>query len=238
MLHLLLFLVGFMIAGYSGSPSIMAVEDSEAGARIEYINEPFDIRVSGRLSEQGDRISEFTIERNGRKAGPYAWEQSSLREPVIYDADIDQDGLGETVVVTIHDHGTGIVLSEAHVLDNQLEELKVRPVQEIINESVIFSGKKVYVGEKVLYEASQYGDLKPYYEDWIHYKVADGKLIGSVRIGDGRAEQYAGYLEVEYEEADGQYIAGRIRHVSDGDMDTEGTPLSVDVVRPGGGQQP
>ncbi|MHA2855502.1 hypothetical protein ACXZ7E_16015 [Paenibacillus lautus] len=148
-----------------------------------------------------------------------------MRDPIIYFEDINQDNQNEIVFINILDHGTGIILSEAHVISINSVKAIVEPIQDIIKENVTFSGRKVYLGDSLIYESSKYGDLKAYYDDWINYKVVDGKLIGGVRIGDGRTEQYAGYLEVEYAFCEGKYIAQEIRHIDDDKMQTEGTPL-------------
>lgn len=198
---------------------------TEESKTIEFINDDHDIYVYGRLSEHGDKISDFVIRYNKGEVGPFQWIQSSLRDPIIYIEDINQDNQNEFVFINILDHGTGIILSEAHVVSINSVEAIVEPIQDIIKENVTFSGRKVYLGDSLIYESSKYGDLKAYYDDWINYKVVDGKLIGGVRIGDGRTEQYAGYLEVEYAFRERKYIAQEIRHIDDDKMQTEGTPL-------------
>lgn len=168
---------------------------TEESKTIEFINDDHDIYVYGRLSERGDKISNFVIRYNKGEVGQFQWIQSSLRDPIIYIEDINQDNQNEIVFINILDHGTGIILSEAHVISINSVEAIVEPIQDIIKENVTFSGRKVYLGDSLIYESSKYGDLKAYYDDWINYEVVDGKLIGGVRIGDGRTEQYAGYLK-------------------------------------------
>lgn len=198
---------------------------AEESKTIEFINDDHDVHVYGRLSAHGDKISDFVIKHNKKEVGPFQWNQSSLRDPIIYYEDINHDNQNDIVFINILDHGTGIILSEAHVISMNSTDTIVVPVQDIIKEKVRFSGRKVFLGDRLIYESTIYGDLKAYYDDWINYKVVDGKLIGGVRIGDGRTEQYAGYLEVEYAYREGKYIAQQIRHIDDGKMQTEGTPL-------------
>lgn len=204
---------------------------AEESKTIEFINDDHDIHVYGKLSEHGDMISDFVIRNNKGEVGPFKWNQRSLRDPIIYFEDINQDNQNEIVFINILDHGTGIILSEAHVITINSTEAIVVPIQNIIKEKVRFSGKKVFLGDSLIYESSKYGDLKAYYDDWINYKVVDGKLIGGVRIGDGRAEQYAGYLEVEYGFSEGKYNVKEIRHIDDSKMQTEGTPLQFRVLK-------
>lgn len=237
-----IFLILLLLTGCTGEPSDSEVkmnksnEESmeskqvaEVDKAIEYINDEHNIHVYGKLSEHGDRISEFVIRYNKGEVGPFQWDQSSLREPVIYLEDINQDNQDEIVFINILDHGTGIIVSEAHVITNNLIEVDVIPIQNIIKEKVQFSGRKVFLENSLIYESSKYGDLTAYYDDWIHYKVVDGKLIGGVRIGDGRTEQYAGYLVVEYAFREGKYNVNEISHIDDAKMLTEGKPLQLRI---------
>lgn len=201
----------------------------EVSKTIEFINEDHDIHITGKLSEHGDKISDFIIRSNEGEVGPFRWNQSSLRDPIIYYEDINQDNQNEIVFINIFDHGTGIILSEAHVIAINSTEVIVEPIQEIIKENIRFSGKQVYLEDRLIYETSKYGDLKAYYDDWINYKVVNGKLIGDLRIGDGRTEQYAGYLEVEYAFYEGKYVVKEIRHIEDDEMQTEGLPLPLTI---------
>ena len=197
---------------------------TEESKTIEFINDDHDIYVYGRLSERGDKISNFVIRYNKGEVGQFQWIQSSLRDPIIYIEDINQDNQNEIVFINILDHGTGIILSEAHVISINSVEAIVEPIQDIIKENVTFSGRKVYLGDSLIYESSKYGDLKAYYDDWINYEVVDGKLIG-VRIGDGRTEQYAGYLEVEYAFREGNILHKKLDTLMTTRCKTEGTPL-------------
>lgn len=206
--------------------SEQVVEESKT---IEFINEENNIHVYGKLSEHGDKISGFVINFNRGEVGPFQWDQSPLREPRIYFEDINQDDQKEIVFINIYDHGTGSILSEAHVITSNLTESSVVPIQDIIKEKVRFAGRKVYIGDNLIYKSLMYGDLKAHFDDWLNYKIVNGKLIGSVRIGDGRAEQYAGYLEVEYAFYGGKYNVKEIRHVGKDKMQTEDTPLPLKI---------
>ena len=51
---------------------------------IEFINDDHDIYVYGRLSERGDKISNFVIRYNKGEVIEFQWIKSSLRDPIIY----------------------------------------------------------------------------------------------------------------------------------------------------------
>lgn len=228
--YLFALIILLILVGCNRETSDESEQVAEVSKTIEFINDDHDIHVYGKLSEHDDMISDFVIRNNKGEVGPFKWNQRSRRDPIIYYEDINQDHQNEIVFINILDHGTGIILSEAHVISNSTEAIVV-PIQNIIKEKVRFSGKKVFVGDSLIYESSKYGDLKAYYDDWINYEVVDGKLIGGVRIGDGRTEPYAGYLEVEYGFQEGKYNMKEIRHIDDSKMQTEGTPLQFRILK-------
>lgn len=202
---------------------------------IQFVNKQYGIIIRGIYSEHRDYISNFTVAFKGKQSEIFQWRNSSLRNPSLnprlYYKDITQDGQNEIVIVNIVDHGTGIIISEAHVLDsNTLKEIPVIPLKDIINQEVKFRGRQVYIEQKVIFEADRYGDIRALFEDWINYIVEGNKLIGAVRIGDGRFEQYAGYLEVGYRYKNGKFVGHQIKHVKDLDMhNTEGSSLQLKV---------
>lgn len=207
--------------------SNQASESTDSFSSISYVNQEHKLRITGEM--KSGMISDFMIRFGGKEAGPFTWSQSQLREPLVYLEDISGDGEPELILVTIYDHGTGIILSDAHVMSKDLAEAVVEPAQDIIQEKVKFSGRNVYLENKLLYSAAEHGDLKPLLEDYQEYKVVNGKLIGCVRIGDGKAEQYAGYLEIEYAFSGGKYAAKEIRHVGDSEL-SHGSPLAMNKI--------
>lgn len=207
--------------------SNQASESIDRFSSVTYVNQEHKLQITGEM--KSGMISDFMIRIGGKEAGPFAWNHSQLRDPNVYLEDISGDGEPELVLVTIYDHGTGIILSDAHVMEKDLAEAVVEPARDIIQKKMKFSGRNVYLGNKLLYSAAEHGDLKPLLEDYQEYKVVNGKLIGCVRIGDGKAEQYAGYLEVEYSFSGGKYVAKEIRHVGDV-QHSYGIPLKMNKI--------
>ncbi|PAB60244.1 hypothetical protein [Anaeromicrobium sediminis] len=160
----------------------------------------------------------------------FDWRNITFKSfmPKLHYLDLNNDNKKELVVILIHNKGTGIYVTEVHILNTKnLCEYKVKDALDIIKENVetkIVSKKEVDIkindiiyNVKIGHIPQEHSAITPsevsefYYEDLINYSVRDNTL--NVVVGVEVKEQplaYLGFFIIDYYFKDGEFKANRI----------------------------
>ncbi|GIP15491.1 hypothetical protein J40TS1_11330 [Paenibacillus montaniterrae] len=217
----------------ANDPASAEAFDGTTGQTKRWTNEELGLSLEGTMGEDG-LLQLVSVQWSSHQLNSINWRNSGIRDPYVYTADITGDQADELIVVNIVDHGTGIIVSECHVLNSQTgEEVPVESLEDIIAEHVSFvteAAKTTIVleGDQSLYsDEAANGSIEAKFADWLNYTVADGKLIGSVQVSDGTSAGIRGYLNVTYTYKDGKLIKDTIEFSEDDPAEGESIALTA-----------
>lgn len=216
------------------------VDNSITDDNIIWMNKELGFALEGKIAEDG-LINVTTIKWKNSEANFINWRNSAIREPSVFVHDLNQDQSDELIVVNILDHGSGFIVTEPHVLNSETsEEILIESLVDIITEHVTFefenSKNSIVLSEdQVIFADETEGrQIEAKFDDWINYTVSNGKLIGSVQVGDGTASGIRGYLNVIYKYEDGRFIKDLIEFNEDSPVGAEPIPLTYSTGVEGG----
>jgi hypothetical protein len=174
-------------------------------------------------TEREGQLEKFRLVINGATSRhfPY-WRSSSFRAfwPELFYEDINHDGTKEIVVILTTGHGTGIVETEAHVIQSKVEsDNHIRWEEELIENPLAILHKQVrtrlmpkgkveiMIGNKKTIDSKQ-EHLGPYS---IEFSVYNGELVAYMK--GQLSPQPAGAILITYGFKDGMYQAKKLEYI-------------------------
>ncbi len=199
---------------------------------IRWTNREHGFALEGKIAEDG-LLELTTVKWQNNVINSIFWRNSAMREPYVFVHDLNQDQMDELIVVNILDHGSGFIVTEPHVLNSETsEEIPIESLANIITKFVSFEYENsknsvVLNGDQVIFsDETEGGKIEAKFNDWLNHTVLDGKLIGSVQVGDGTASGIRGYLNVTYKYETGRFTKDIIEFKEDLPVGAEPIPLT------------
>ncbi|MCZ8520982.1 MULTISPECIES: hypothetical protein [Paenibacillus] len=157
--------------------------------------------------------------KSENKEDYYKWINTTNKAfaPVIHSVDLNNDGVQELIIVLTKEHGTGLAIREAHILNpKELSEItlvdSVSVLKQRIASSINADGVQVTADGKIhQISAKQIGIEKEkwfdhlYFGNVIRFEITDNVLISRV-LGEISPSGFIGEAVIYYKFQDNQYI--------------------------------
>lgn len=154
----------------------------------------------------------ITVDVRGERSRTFQWNAivDASRPPVVEEADVNEDGVSEIVIVFNTGTGTGLAINELHVLNPAtLEELEVEdPVQTLndrLNSTIEHRSGRTYVDAEL--DGRHVSRMYDYTEGaWgryvgfgsiVYYGVEDGRLTANLS-GQASMTEFPVHIAVKY----------------------------------------
>lgn len=122
----------------AASPAVSQDKDTATlGVKGTLLVEKNGIYVTSKSTVEGGLLYEFTVDVRGEANRTFLWDtiEDETRPPLIDEADVNQDGINEIIIRITTGTGTGISMSDIHVLQPvTLEELEIEDPAEALNQ--------------------------------------------------------------------------------------------------------
>lgn len=120
----------------AASPEILPLQDpSVSGDKGTLLAEKDGIAVTAKPTAKNGLLHEVTVDVRGEVNRTFFWDAIKTRLPLIDEADVNGDGSKEIIIRIWTGTGTGLSMSDIHVLQSDtLEELAVENPVEALNQ--------------------------------------------------------------------------------------------------------